>query len=144
MGRKAVGGDIVHVRFPDGTLDRIDARSDGSRSEFIRDAVLRTLNGLDGNFPLGSVVASEPEKKSDGLPLEDRIIRATAALDAKYPKKAVSDDREVLLALVLKKALSERQAMEALGWMELRVSKVAGKLAGSGLIRYRDGLMEAV
>lgn len=129
--------DVMMARFPSGTFQRIDAVS-GNRSEFVRGAVAAAL--AVGNVP----DAVRSEKKSDGLALEDRIERATAVLDAKYPKKAVSDDREVLLALVKKKALSERQAMEALGWMELRVSKVAGKLSGSGLIRYRDGLMEAV
>ena len=117
------------LKADDGLFDRIDAVcGKGGRAGWIR----------------GAIEAALSEKKSDGFPLEDRIERATEALDAKYPKKAVSDDREVLLALVQKKALSERQAMEALGWMELRVSKVAGKLATASLIRYRDGLMEAV
>ena len=124
---------MISVRVDDGVISALDGFG-GSRSDHVR-AALRS-------YVLGAAVRSE--KKSDGLALEDRIERATEALDAKYPKKAVSDDREVLLALVKKKALSERQAMEALGWMELRVSKVAGKLSGSGLIRYRDGLMEAV
>lgn len=112
------------LKADDGLFDRIDAVcGKGGRAGWIR----------------GAIEAALSEKKSDGLPLEDRIERATVAA-----KGVVSDDREVLLALVKKKALSERQAMEALGWMELRVSKVAGRLATAGLIRYRDGLMEAV
>lgn len=116
--------DVMMARFPAGTFQRIDAVSE-NRSEFVRAAVEVALSGsknLDG-----------------GAPLEDRVERLVTVQRG----GTADDDRTVLLALVKRKPLSERSAMSELGWMELRVSKVAAKLATAGLIRYRDGLMEA-
>lgn len=44
MAREKVGSDLMQVRFPDGTFDRI-AATGISRPRFIRDAVEAALGG---------------------------------------------------------------------------------------------------
>ena len=64
MARDKIGSEVMQVRFPDGTFDRIDAAA-SNRSEFVRDAVERHLVGtIDAAPGVWETSATPPKKNS--------------------------------------------------------------------------------
>lgn len=77
-------------------------------------------------------------------------VGAALSLVPKVAKPAVKSgmtaDMRALLDLVKKKPLTARQAVIALGWFVVRVTKAEDALSKAGLIHYPsgNGYMEAV
>lgn len=65
MARDKIGSEVMQVRFPDGTFDRIDAAA-SNRSEFVRDAVAGAL--ADMEVPLGIGGSGGGERAGDAVP----------------------------------------------------------------------------
>lgn len=134
MAREKVGSDVMQVRFPDGTFARMDERfGKGGRAEFIRDAVLRTLNGLDGDV---LTVGPKPAVREERAKRPERRVLPKGAKLGRW-----DEQKPVLLAKVRERSMDERTAARELGWAEGLVSRVAAELSEVGYIRYERGLM---
>lgn len=143
MARKKIGDDVMPVRFPDGTFERIDAIAD-NRSDFIRGAVLNALGSdrvechgdVTIEVPLPRVVRKSPSEKPD---------RPKKNFDRQPVKKdGLRPDAEVLLASVRKNRWTSRQHENALGWLGLRFKRAVDDLFQAGLIKVDDGVLVAV
>ena len=128
VGRPSLGLRNVLVGFPEDVLARVEAAAGtGGRSEFIRTAVVRALDGGVSEVRFASVVGS-PEKSEPVAP-------------AALVPVAAAEDREAMLLKVVRGrgALSSRDAAQCLGWSEMLVSKVEARLSARALIHYPRG-----
>jgi hypothetical protein len=111
---------LVSIRVPDDVVSAVDAAAgSGQRSAWILDAIVGKLGVRGGSGAPGGVSG------------------------VSGPVFARRDD-EVLWLSLLEGAGSERVLCERLGWMPMRVTRAVGSLMGSGLVRAREGLLEAV
>jgi hypothetical protein len=158
MARRKVGGDVLQVRFFDGTLERIDAVH-GNRSEFIRDAVEAALsagggvrdyvavagparNELLADLPMKPAPAepeppAAPEKNSIASPSDKRA--AARAWGATLRET----DMKSILEVARSGRYSSRDIECQLGLPGLRYKKAEDALLRSGLIRFEGGLVHA-
>lgn len=131
MGREKIGDDVMQVRFPDGTFDRID-NFNPNRSEFIREVVLRELVVRGGGVGMRADVA-----KVEG-------VAGVKKNSLKGPGSKVSPrdaDKAVLLKLVSGKRLSSSQASKALAWPGLRFSNAERALLACGELKVEGGFL---
>lgn len=115
MGRGRVGDDLMPVRFPDGTFERIDALG-GNRSEFIRDAVSAALGD---------------------------VVRDRAVVGEKNSNEGsdLSADALELFGVVSVSPISSRDLEKKFSWLGLRYSKAEAALLSSDLAEVSDGLL---
>lgn len=118
MPRERIGGDLMQVRFPDGTFAAIDAVAT-VRSEFIRGAVADALDGP------GRI--KRAPKKSE--------IRATSVPS---PREA---DKAALLEALRARRMSSREAEAAMGWPGLRYRNAERDLMASGKVLAQGGVL---
>lgn len=151
MARKKIGDDVMPVRFPDGTFERIDAIAD-NRSDFIRGAVLSAL-GSDRDVRVGcstEIVAgpvdvgigqTEPKPKKPSL---TKPVQPKKNFDRKPVKKdGLRPDAEVLLASIRKRRWTSKQHEKEMGWLGLRFARAEGDLFDLGLVKVEDGMLVA-
>lgn len=106
---------IVTMRLPSEVVAHIDETvGRRGRSSFMRGAI---------------VVALGRSVKTMG---GEAVVRPV--------KKVVLGDDDVLLGALRGGGMTVRQAAEALGWMELRAVKAAGRLGDAGLVHYPRGM----
>lgn len=157
MARKKIGDDVMPVRFPDGTFERIDAIAD-NRSDFIRGAVLNALGSDKQDFRLDpKILRDGASAKSD---VENRPVNNLVSEKEQKSKKPVQPkknfdrqpvkkdglrpDAEVLLASIRKRRWTSKQHEKEMGWLGLRFARAEGDLFQAGLIEVDNGVLVAV
>lgn len=133
MARERIGGRTVLVQFGAGIVERIDDKAgSGRRAEFIRSAV---------ETALGVVASVETPAAKVSVPARPSVPAADARRKAFEDQRR--DDVAALLSALRVRPMSERQLVDALGWQEMRVSKVIGWALAAGLAVSRgNGMLE--
>lgn len=148
MARKKIGDDVMPVRFPDGTFERIDAIAD-NRSDFIRGAVLSALGSdrvhIEVNAGSPSLeVAGKSRKYEIEKPAPQKPTEPKKNFDRKPVKKdGLRPDAEVLLASIRKRRWTSKQHEKEMGWLGLRFARAEGDLFQAKLISAEDGILVA-
>lgn len=166
MAREKIGSDLMQVRFPDGTFERI-AATGISRPRFIRDAVEAALSGgpaaplnpayadVDPAALLPKVVPAAkavPQKKNSIVrppELDDPIVSPDDPRMIDPPTKrdpaptGRQADAAAVLAVIRSKPMSSRQVEAAMGWLGLRYSNAEKLLLRSGAVAVVDGHLVA-
>lgn len=168
MAREKVGSDLMQVRFPDGTFDRMDAFG-VPRPQLIRYAVEMVL---DGKVPYAtppkknSIARADPEhvdddgsetsfnkpkvpKKADPAVLA--VKAAVSEIEPSAPVRRVSSvpspraqDILDVVAVIRSGRYSSNMAERALGWPGLRYANAEKALLASGKVVVEGGVLVAV
>lgn len=119
--RLKVGSDLIQVRFPDGTFQRMDAVC-GNRSEFIRDAVEAALCAARGEkVPVSAVE----------VPVSAERVAKPAVKPVVGPGRAMSDREARFRAMQAEYLAADRLVI--LSWVGEHVGGIGAVHAGSGL-----------
>ncbi|WP_170759971.1 hypothetical protein [Ruegeria lacuscaerulensis] len=139
MAREKIGDDVMPVRFPDGTFDRI-MKINPNRTEFIRKAVADALAAVErGNMQKPHSAEPEVEK-----PISKKPPQPKKNFDGKpVDKDELRPDARVLLGQVRQKRWTSKQHEKALGWPGLRFPRAEGDLFQAKLIKVEDGILVA-
>jgi hypothetical protein len=136
MPREKIGNDVIPVRFPDGTFDRI-VRINPNRNEFIRKAVADALADAEGCADV-----TWPPKGGDEVPLARKPDQPKKNFDGKpVDKEELRPDARVLLEQVRQKRWTSQRHEKALGWLGRRFINAEGDLFELGLIRAEGGIL---
>lgn len=170
MARDKIGDDLMQVRFPDGTFDRIDELG-SNRSEFIRCAVEDALavspkknsfegsvEDVDGSADFIDDGASEavnsfnkPKRSKKADPAVEAVKAAVGSIVGSAVLPRVSSvvsprakDKADALSLIKSGRYSSRDLEKKFDWIGLRYANAEKALLSENLVHVVDGILVAV
>ena len=125
---------IYSFRLDEALVSRIDALG-VKRGKFVRDAIEAALGAGDHLAAFVEVAGTSRNEILDDIPMKPA------------PKKISNvpvGDEDRLLEYLRCGIRTERDAVRALGWTDMRVSKAVARLGAAGRVRFKAGGIEVI
>jgi hypothetical protein len=157
MGRPALGLKYVQVGLREDQMDRLEALvGSGGRADFIRAAVDEALGReknsiVPAGFPEADLEALRREGPGRVLLLDEspvagvtKIVYPDGSARMRPAGRDFTDDFQKVLHALSDRTRAVRPLAVDLGWEQMRLERVLGKMADAGLVTFEGGVAARV